>query len=188
MLPPIARGDLDLLPESIETVLVVDGYFGTQPSVGHLELLETMRRRKVYGCASMGAIRAYELRNDGMVGVGRVYDSFFDHEDFMDDEVALLHAPSPYYWPLSLPLVNIRFALQEMVDSEIVLPTVARRVVDRLKRMYFGVRTLECVLQLLEQDVAPDLLPRARSMLSSLDAKRDDFVRALDLLVGLKDG
>ena len=57
----------------------------------------------VFGLCSMGAIRAYELRNFGMKGVGKVYQRFFQMEDFQDDELALFHEP---VFPFTLPFVN----------------------------------------------------------------------------------
>jgi hypothetical protein len=54
----------------------------------------------VYGAASMGALRAAELAQFGMVGVGRIFEAYrdgvlepFDEPFEDDDEVAVLHGP-----------------------------------------------------------------------------------------------
>lgn len=184
VLPPIARGDLAYLPDCIRTILVVDGYFGVNsPSVGHLELIRTMERCKVYGCASMGAIRAFELRNDGMIGLGRVYNAFFEMEDFMDDEVALLHAPAPYYWPLSVPLVSVRFALKELQANGLCDLQAREVLVETLKGKYFGDRTVGAVAT-AARDVVGDTLAKALiNKLGTCDVKRADFDYALAIVL-----
>jgi hypothetical protein len=184
-LPPIARGDLVDLPVNVRSILIVDGYFGSHPSVGHLELLSVLKRCRVFGCSSIGAVRAYELRYDGMIGLGRVYQSFFEFNDFMDDEVALLHAPGPYYWPLSLPLVNVRFALQKLRERGLCPPRVADATIQRLKDQYFGHRTLEAVLGAAADAKGPVFREQLRRMISDSDMKRDDYEMALAHVLGI---
>ncbi|MFS8036744.1 TfuA-like protein [Xanthobacter sp. AM11] len=183
--PPIARGDLMSLPETASTVLIVDGYFGEVPSVGHLELLDTLRRKRIFGCSSMGAIRAFELRNDGMIGLGRVYEKFASETDFMDDEVALLHAPEPYFWKLSIPLVNVRFALAALQDAGKCDDDFARSIINELKRKYFGERTLDAVLGLAELSGGPSSSTALEAALRQSDVKCSDFADALRHVLAL---
>lgn len=179
-LPPIAREDLQMLPECIGTILIVDGYFGNVPSVGHLELLRTLKHRRVFGCSSIGAIRAFELRYDGMVGLGRVYKAFFEFDDLMDDEVALLHAPAPYYWQLSVPLINVRLALQALQAASICCEGMAKTVIDHLKPRYFGERTPEAVMSAANAAGGFDFAEALRDQLFREDAKRSDLASALE--------
>ena len=184
-MPPIARGDLLSLPETVSTILIVDGYFGEVPSVGHLELLDALCRARIFGCSSLGAIRAFELRNDGMIGLGRIYGKFTSETDFMDDEVALLHAPEPYFWPLSVPLVNVRFALAALQDAGKCDAHCAKTLVDELKRKYFGDRTLDAVLRLADQLGGLSLSTALADALRENDVKSLDFAEALRLVLTL---
>ena len=78
-LAPAARGDVHravtlLRPRAIG---IVDGYFQWVPSVHHKEILWALTRGvHVYGSGSMGALRAAELADFGMIGVGRVFEAY----------------------------------------------------------------------------------------------------------------
>src|SRR5215216_2521419 len=65
--PPIKRGDLEALPRDFTVIVVVDGLFNSVPAVGHVELRKKLEYCTVYGCSSMGAIRAFEMRGHGMI-------------------------------------------------------------------------------------------------------------------------
>ena len=96
--PPIKRGDLVALHDMCvpASVAIVDGVFHQVPAVGHQEIRSLLRAGwRIWGLSSMGAIRAYELREHGMEGYGFVFDWFCQNTDFRDDEVALLHLPTP---------------------------------------------------------------------------------------------
>ncbi|MCW5256439.1 TfuA-like protein [Verminephrobacter aporrectodeae] len=109
---PIQRGDMDALPQSTTDVLLVDGVFHSTLAVSAREVLAALRRGiHVYGSSSMGALRAAELGQFGMVGIGGVYDMYRSGLVNADAEVALTY-DSECYLPLSEPLVNIRYALR----------------------------------------------------------------------------
>ena len=61
--PPAAAGDLlRLLPDPPATLCLIDGYFDARPSVWHKEILLLIEAGvRVFGAASMGALRAAEL-------------------------------------------------------------------------------------------------------------------------------
>jgi hypothetical protein len=143
--PPAKREDVARLigsrPRGI--IVLADGQFHQSMSVGHAELREAARRGwSVWGVSSIGAIRAYELRDAGMHGFGRVYQLFFRFHDFQDDEVALLHDSEPPYTPASEPLVHLRFALAMLVRHGTLKPCDALTILRLLKSMWYGDRTL----------------------------------------------
>ena len=145
VLPPVARGDVATLVQNRKpSVLVLaDGRFQEVMSVAHAEIREALACGwKVWGLASIGAIRAYEMRHLGMRGYGRVYDLFLNSRDFQDDEVALLHGSNPPYLSGSEPLVHLRFALSEFVRRSILERKAAETVARRLKGLWYGDRTL----------------------------------------------
>lgn len=153
--PPIRRGDLtnliNTIPEA-ETVAIVDGVFFPHPAVGHSELIQALSLGwTIYGLSSMGAIRAYEMHNHGLIGYGEVFKKFFLHEDFRDDEMALLHAPDFPFIPISEPLVNIRYFLDQLVNSGDINVEVVSKIVSTLKQLWFGKRTLQILKKELEK-------------------------------------
>ena len=75
-LPPARQGDVyrAVLRDHPRAIGLVDGYFQDVPSVWHKEILWAMARdTQVFGSASMGALRAAELAELGMRGVGRIF-------------------------------------------------------------------------------------------------------------------
>ena len=75
----------------------------------------------VFGASSMGALRAAELHEFGMVGVGQIFEMFRDGVLEDDDEVALQHGPEELnYLPVSEPLVNIRATLKHAFEEGVI--------------------------------------------------------------------
>jgi hypothetical protein len=143
--PPVQRHDIERLvaahPPGV--VILVDGYFQQCLSVGHAEIRAAVSAGwSVWGLSSLGAIRAYEMRDLGVKGYGRVYQCFYENGDFRDDEVALIHEPEPPYRLFSEPLVHIRFFLRHLVTLELITPTVAEHILASFMSLWFGCRTL----------------------------------------------
>ena len=145
LLPPIKRGDLvTLLDNGFRgRVVIADGVFQQVLSVGHREIMNAIAGGcEVYGVSSMGAIRAFELRNSGMRGYGKVYSLFFEFEDFMDDEVALLFGATPPYRVMSEPLVHFRECINYLVIQEKISQRTGQAIIGKMKELYFGERTI----------------------------------------------
>lgn len=144
-LPPVKRGDIEKLVTSypVGKLAIVDGIFHQSPSVGHAELREALKLGwQIWGLSSMGAIRAYEMRDLGMRGFGRVYQYFLDEEDFRDDEVALIHEAPPNYRACSEPLVHMRVFINELCTRSLLQESEAKQIIDELTELWFGERTL----------------------------------------------
>lgn len=152
--PPIKRGDLPQLisADFRGNIIIADGLFYRTIPVGHIELREAIEAGcTLYGLSSMGAIRAFEMRELGMKGFGKVYQYFFKLDDFQDDELALLHAPIPPYFAISEPMVHLRYCLDELEKSGEITDEVKNTILDVLKVTPFGERTLKKFLSLLKQ-------------------------------------
>ena len=121
--PPVRQGDIYRAVTRDRPVLIgiIDGRFQNVPSVWHKEILWAMAQGvHVFGAASMGALRAAELHEFGMQGIGRIFEAYrdgvFEPNDEVafedDDEVAVIHGPAEIsFIPLSEPMVNIRCTL-----------------------------------------------------------------------------
>ena len=92
--PPIVRGDLNSLPAGTKVVGIIDGVFFSESAIAHKEIIAVMKKGvQVYGSSSMGALRAAELAEFGMIGVGRVYECYRSGRIVKDDEVAVTFSP-----------------------------------------------------------------------------------------------
>src|SRR5438128_2214252 len=102
------------------------------------------RRRVTHerGGASMGALRAAELRTLGMTGVGRIFRWYRDGIVIDDAEVALLHADAEHgYRALTVPLVNVRWSAQRCLP-----PRAAEQLIEASSRLFYQERTEGAVL------------------------------------------
>ncbi len=141
--PPVQRGDvLSALCLDPHTLLILDGYYYTVPSVTHKELLYALEAgTRVIGAASLGALRAAELAAFGMEGVGEVFRWFRDGVLDGDDEVAVLHgAADDGYRPLTLALVDVRATLAALVAAGELEEGAAAALIARQKALPFGER------------------------------------------------
>ncbi len=178
--PPVRRGDIARFVADREpgTLAIVDGTFHGYPAVGHRELREAIEAGwNLWGLSSMGAIRAYELRSLGMRGFGLVYQQFLDHDDFTDDEVALMHQAAPPYRPLTEPLVNIREFLRAATAAGRLRAQASAHIATWLAERWFGERTLEQLERLLHPhwNAGPADLGRWMSQFDAHRLKRLDL-------------
>lgn len=147
-LPPIKRGDLGKLGAEIAFVGIVDGEFYQNLAVSPKEILPLLERGvRVFGAASMGALRAAELHACGMTGVGRIFEAYRDGVIDADDEVAVAYDPVTYR-TTSVPLVNIRFALERAVEQELIDSARACELIGAVKKVYFPERSYRLVMHL----------------------------------------
>jgi hypothetical protein len=130
-LPPAAAGDLLRLAAGPAcTMVLIDGLFGTRPSVWHKEVLVLLARGfRVIGAASMGALRAAELAPFGMIGSGAIFSAYASGQLTGDDEVAVIHAPAALgSAALSLAQIDVRATLQAAVRRRIITAAAARQL------------------------------------------------------------
>lgn len=159
--PPARKGDVyRIMASGVKTIILIDGVFHGTPAVWQHELLDAMEEGiRVVGASSMGALRAAELRDFGMIGHGKVFEWYRDGVIDGDDEVALLHAPEEFdFQPLSEPLVNIRSTLGKAVEDRCLAAGQAEELIAYAKQLYYPDRSYP---QLLDSPVVKDW-PRNR--------------------------
>ncbi len=189
---PAAQGDVYRAAHEGPWALgVVDGYFETVPSVWHKEILWAMSRGvRVYGAASMGALRAAALAAFGVVGVGEVFEAFRGGALEDDDEVAVLHGPAEDgYRALSDAMVNVRATLRAAGRAGVITEATRARLEAVAKRTFYQERSLAGLVRecagLDGVDALRAWLPGGRVDQKRLDALalfarlRDDAARGL---------
>jgi hypothetical protein len=184
-LPPVAQGDVYRAALSRPRAIgIIDGYFSGAPSVWHKEILWAMSEGvPVFGAASMGALRAAELHEFGMRGIGRIFEAFRDGVFEDDDEVAVVHGPAEIgYLPASEAMVNIRATLA-LAEAKGVIGAESRRALEAFaKALFFADRNWPALLAGSAPHGAPeselaalaDWLPEGR-----VDQKRVDGLEML---------
>lgn len=187
--PPVAQGDvLRAVEAGARAIAIIDGYFENVPAVWHKEILWAMSSGvHVFGAASMGALRAAELSEFGMVGVGAIFESYRSGAIDADDEVAVAHGCfEAQYKVISEAMVNVRATLQAAVAAKVLSPDSGNAVQRIAQRVFYADRSYPLLLdRATSEGVSSDELSAFRDWLRTgkVDQKRLD---ALALLVHLK--
>jgi hypothetical protein len=168
---------------------IVDGYFETVATVWHKEILWAMAEGiHVYGAASIGALRAAELVDFGMQGVGAIFRHFQTTPLADDDEIAVQHGPAELdFVPVTEAMVNVRATIAKAVQQEVLAQPLATTLLDIAKSLFYKDRTYEAMLGRLRELGAPnDALRRFTEWLphGQVDQKRQD---ALEMLAAMSD-
>ncbi|MGF6768611.1 hypothetical protein P3T18_001081 [Paraburkholderia sp. GAS199] len=124
--PPVRRGDLHLLleenPGRRGCVLITDGVFGESMSVSPCECIDMLQAGwLLLGASSMGALRAADCSNVGMVGVGDVFFGYRTGYFHSDADVAVLYQAATHE-EISVSLVHAdhvvrHFASRQSISS-----------------------------------------------------------------------
>ncbi|OUJ18071.1 hypothetical protein AMET1_1513 [Methanonatronarchaeum thermophilum] len=146
--PPAERGDIKKTSQqNPHTICLIDGVFSQDCSVSHREILQTLQKNiKVIGASSMGALRASELDRYGMKGIGEIYQRYKQGTINSDDEVALTYSPQNYQ-PLSTPLINIRYNLEQATQKNIITQKQMEKLIQKTKKKFYPKRNYNQLLK-----------------------------------------
>ncbi|MCP5083261.1 MAG: hypothetical protein GY948_16350 [Alphaproteobacteria bacterium] len=191
-LPPAKQGDVYKAALNRPRVIgIIDGYFQGELSIWHKEILWAMAQGiHVFGCSSMGALRAAELHKLGMHGIGRVFEAYRDGVIEDDDEVAMLHGPPETgFLPLTEPMVNVRATLNAAVDGGIIDGPFGTQLCEVAKATFYQELTWDNLLTSPEAGAHQDgQLDRLRAWLphGKIDAKRDDALEMAHMIASFQ--
>jgi hypothetical protein len=151
--PPAKAGDLlDVVAQGYRKIGLIDGVFEASPSVWHKEILFALSKGiAVFGAASMGALRAAECDAFGMIGLGKIYQSYREGSRVSDADVAVLHAPAELgYQPLTLAQADAEYALTDMIRKRRLSNDEAQHLLNISKEIYFKNRTWPSIIDSAE--------------------------------------
>ncbi len=152
---PVEGGDiLRVLRLKPDCIVIIDGCYEQRASVWHKEILYALEIGiPVIGAASMGALRAAEMQYYGMIGVGKIYEDYFNGILTGDDEVAVLHQTGAGgYIPLNEALVNIRATIQQAIKEKIITGKQGESIIQAAKNLHYSERCIVKVCQILSDD------------------------------------
>lgn len=172
--PPARWGDFDSLDRKIKDVIFIDGVMVNDhpPSIKECYRLST--RANITGTASLGALRAVELKT--INGVGWVYEAYKNRSVTADDEV--LVSVDSSYGALTIPLVNLRFMLDWMDKNNYITKEKSFEVIEEIKNIHFSERTISCVKSIFKRY---NVVNAPFERMEAFDIKRKDSLNALTL-------
>ncbi|WP_167542375.1 TfuA-like protein [Rathayibacter tritici] len=182
--PPVKLGDFyaEDLREG-DSVLVVDGLYQQTAPLRHKEILSAIDAGvRVIGAGSIGALRAAELHEFGMIGVGRVFNGYRSGHFVDDSEVSLVHSASDPAKALTRALVSIDTAASDLSQrgeltsaEEIFVREVARDI-------HFTERTDRALRAAVEESSLSKALESVLDYVDQFDVKRMDAARGMEYL------
>ena len=184
--PPVGRGDiLNALNDSPKFIGIIDGVFHQRPAVSHKELLKALDQEvTLVGGASMGALRASELNEFGMMGIGKVYEAYKSGEIESDDDVAVVFNPQTME-QLSEALISMRYNFQKACEEGLISPEELKTLNRTAKSIYYPKRTYKKVLN--NSNIDPLKLSLLEDFLekNGKDIKREDAILVLKCIKNL---
>lgn len=150
-LRPAAQGDILLAAHAFRprAMILIDGQFEDRPAVRHKEILWAMAQGIVMmGAASVGAIRAAELHQFGMIGVGSIYRWYRRWALAPDDAVAVQSSPAELgFHPLTDSMIDLQATFSRLMREKLISPEDRLKLTQTARNMNFRDRTLKAVLR-----------------------------------------
>jgi hypothetical protein len=183
--PPAARGDVaSAMHSGARRIGIIDGLFGDQPSVGHKEILAALAKGvPVIGAASMGALRAAECHVFGMIGVGRIFRSYYNGTRTADADVAIVHAPAEMnYLPLSEAVVDIEATLEQLTFMKLLSKREERELIAIARGIHFSVRTWRTIIEAATLEVSRKAVIAMITRQHRVSQKQIDALELLEMI------
>ena len=185
--PPVARGDIiNALRDDPDIIAIIDGVFHKEPAVSHKEILEAIKKGvTIVGGASMGALRASELDDFGMIGIGKVYHDYKDGIIESDDDVAVVINPETLE-QLSDALISMNNTFKAAMDEGVINQVEFNNLVNTAKSIYYPKRTYERVFK--DSGLEIEIIKRFKRFLeeNKIDLKREDAIAVLEYIKKMK--
>lgn len=186
-LRPAAQGDVLLAAHAFRprAMVLIDGQFEDRPAVRHKEILWAMAQGIVMiGAASMGALRAAELCDFGMIGVGLIYRWYRRWRLAPDDAVAVHSGPSELgFLPLTDSLIDLQRTFSSLMRRNLITPAERGELMAIARGLNFRGRTAATVMAMAGWPAE-----RVRQLRQEMvGQKRRDALSALHLAPVLAD-
>ena len=184
--PPVARDDvIKALRDNPDIIVIIDGVFHKAPAVSHKEIIKAIKKGViVVGGASMGALRASELDDFGMVGVGRVYHDYSRGIIESDDDVAVVINPETFE-QLSEAFISMNYTFKAAMAKGIINKSDFETLIKTAKSIYYPKRNYNKVLK--EADIEDERKKLLQKFLkdNTIDVKKEDAIAVLKFVKNL---
>ena len=186
--PPIQRGDITaVLNENPDIIGIIDGVFHQQPAVSHREILDALKKGvTIVGGASMGALRASELDDFGMIGIGYVYNQYKNGFIESDDDVAVVINPINME-QLSDSLVSMEYNFKRARDKGLITQEDFNTLIKTAKSIFYPKRTYTLLLNIAPLHPAKIAVIENFLIEEGIDIKRHDAQNVLKYIKNILD-
>ncbi len=152
---PIQRGDLlKDIRNKTNVVVIFDGKFEQSLAVSPIEILDAIRSGiLIFGASSMGALRAAELRNYGMIGHGKIFELIYNSNVFRDDLLGQVFDENGK--SLSLPYIDFYFNGTHYIKLGKIQKPVFAWLCNHYLRTHYANRTFSNFMSLLNSLKTP---------------------------------
>ena len=178
--PPVARNDvIKALRDNPDIIVIIDGVFHKAPAVSHKEIIEAIKKGViVVGGASMGALRASELDDFGMVGIGKVFHDYRTGSIESDDDVAVVINPETFE-QLSEAFISMNYTFKAALAEGIINKSDCETLIKTAKSIYYPKRSYNKVLN--EADIEDERKKLLQKFLkdNTIDVKKEDAIAVL---------
>ncbi len=186
--PPVMHGDLYRLRlKPGDSVLIIDGLYQHEPPVRHKEILSLCASGvRVYGAASIGALRASELHSLGMPGLGTVFGWYRDGRLNSDADVAVVHGDADIgFRAFTHAMVSILDRCEELQRSRQLDAQAAAAVTHIARSVHFTERSSTALLVAARKHGQESAMRTVVTALADADSdiKRRDAATAIRALV-----
>jgi hypothetical protein len=148
---PAAQGDILLAAHAFHphAMVLIDGQFEDRPAVRHKEILWAMAQGIVMiGAASMGALRAAELCDFGMIGIGSIFRWYRRWPLAPDDAVAVHAGPAEIGFPaVTDSLIDLLATFAILMRRGLITAAQRQECAATARAMNFRERSFSRVLQ-----------------------------------------
>lgn len=178
IMPPARLGDVAEAAREADVIVLIDGVMVYDFPPTPTEIAGVLASGvRVYGAASLGALRATELAQAGMIGCGWVFEQYRSGAVIADDELVVRLGPD--VTATTHALISIRYAAAQLVDQGRIHPQAARDLLAALGRIYFEDRTSGNLLAAIS---ASGLGVFGDELLAGDDVKAQDALQCLALV------
>ena len=134
----------------------------------------------------MGALRASELDDFGMIGVGRVYHDYSKGVIESDDDVAVVINPETLE-QLSEALISMNYTFKAALDEGVIDETEFNILINTAKSIYYPKRTYNRVL--IDSGLGILRIKDLEKFLdeNKVDVKREDAIAVLKYIKELEE-
>jgi len=188
-LPPAGCGDVvrAVVDYDPSTIALIDGVFAQSPAVRHQEILWAMSKGiRLYGAASMGALRAAELGPFGMMGHGLIF-RWYRRNVLADDADVTVPIAPPEMGSKGMgeALFDIRMTLKRAERGGIIERGVRLQLEELSRSLHFMNRSFRKLMSIADAHVGQiDQLGHLKEWLRNgfVAQKRTDAVSLLKYL------
>ena len=137
----------------------------------------------VVGGGSMGALRASELDDLGMIGIGTIYKQYREGILNSDDDVAVTFDPESQT-VLSEALVNVNYKLDLSVEEGIINTELENHILNVAKSIYYPKRTYYNIFK--KSELSGEIKDELIDFITSVpDIKTLDAIEVLNYIKSL---